>query len=347
MCTTLDQINSDKKLRNYFLNDLKEVYIQLFVTALHNRSLNLKNNQESMSPILSNSELDYIQVDKITPDNHSIILEEKIEVDEPEYELEFTSDFSELTQYDVNSIVDSNEPINILNTPTKPNEKLNLKTQVVLERLDLKSFIQLPNSSFLTKTPEQIRNETRQVSLSKRYEEISRRKSPTRENISKLNLFRNIYEEDRSYLDNNSNGDYRYNFDNSGCFEYSQAKFYKLNDLVSIMINTNEEKTSSISRNLPNDLASIYNDCNKSIISNLNYLPRSSLTLNDDPKEVLNDIELAKNEFKRRKQDFLEKNAKTYKASQSIRVNKKYKKKSKPKSNTLHSISLTSIYFFI
>lgn len=68
----------------------------------------------------------------------------------------------------------------------------------------------------------------------------SKERSPSPSNISKLNLFKNIFDDElQGYIFNNNNNNVtkeRKNYKFKSTFQ-SSNKFYKLNDLVSVMIN--------------------------------------------------------------------------------------------------------------
>lgn len=298
---------------------------------MHNKTFKIKNN-DPFSPIAANQELmtNETQIFDNKP------CESEIESDEPEYELEFTSDFSELTQYDVNSIVDPTE----LNQTMRdePTDKLKQNATVLLQRIDLNKFTKTSKNGYMLTT----KLET--LSARKRYEEIARKKSPTRDNISKLNLFRNIYEENVINIDYKSdyNSDYRYNiFNNSNSIQYSEAKFYKINDLVSIMIpdqinNTKNSDTEKQTTTVP--------------IKNFNRIESQSnecMVKEQDLKDINSDIQSTKNQFRKRKQDFLEKNS----IKTTIKVKRQYNRRStSKKSQKIPSISITGLsirYLFL
>ena len=295
----LTKLNSEKKLRKYLFSEISSDNVQIIFQGLHNRAFNIKTN-DSFSPILNDGTDDSPSFSEKTVNNEQIVNNKN--EDETNYELEFTSDFSELTQYDVNSIMDTTEQDIHKQFQTESPDKLSgNKLSRQLESTPKN------NSQFsVACTPDSARS---------RYEEISRRKSPTRENISKLNLFRNIFSNDSSFINNANNSisqannsDYNQSCleiadtssNSSSHFQYSAAKFYKINELVSIMAP-------------PSYVPPIHDDKigKQKIVKTVNSRSQAKNTIPSPKKELINDIQLAKSEFIKRKQDYLENNIKT------------------------------------
>ena len=224
--------------------------IDIFINALHNKSLKIKksdclepiypcvaDNAES-TPSPTNNQPELVSFKTDTEEKPSESLDNTLF-----NELEFTSDFSELTQYDVNSFeYDLAEPFDLKTKEIKTNvgdhsDSDRKSMKIVLEPIDLSGYVQTSQNSFL------LSNETsrsEQLSASARkYEELTRRvKSPTRETISKLNLFRNLnatsHDTTSSYKSHETFDCSRLDLEAN---THNEAKFYKINDLVSIMIN--------------------------------------------------------------------------------------------------------------
>lgn len=159
-------------------------------------------------------------------------------------------------------------------------QKLNAVCKVKIKPIDLSKYKRLSNHTYLLESPatnlestisssnEQFENSDEEVSMINRTSKLSTpisnekfamRPSPNPFNISKLNFFRNIYEEEnyklseedlsRSNLNNSfcstiaSSTNYSNSFstishDSTYYHRYSSSlKYYKLNDLVSVMVN--------------------------------------------------------------------------------------------------------------
>jgi len=237
--------------------------------------------------------------------------------------LEFTSDFSELTQYEVNSIIDTNEKEIPRQYQIEPLDdkfnQINVDHQFEFKEKNRFEPEFMNNQKTVTNLSTRFESFNTPDSIKSRYEEIGRRKSPTKENISRLNLFRNIFSNE-SFQDINNNysqtnnSDYRDSFEilnNSNHFQYSASKFYKLNDLVSVMA------------------PPIHDDViNHKEIINLNINSHQTDTIPTVNVQLVNDIQLAKKEFKKRKKDYIENNIKKNlkKIEKKVREPKKCKK---------------------
>lgn len=184
-------------------------------------------------------------------------------------ELEFTS-CSELTQYDINDYeydivnplnqsVHSEESKNCYESITKP-------CQAVLERLDpieidCSDFnfnknelvdYSTPKKKIIPNTDNFLNykvSEDRLYSSRKKYEQLlESRGSPTKETISNLNLFRNIFNDSE-----NSDSPVKVDTVASGTTAFvskpndviQKGKFYKINELVSVMLNDTQSPLPS------------------------------------------------------------------------------------------------------
>jgi hypothetical protein len=262
---------------------------------LHNRASNNKTN-DSLSPIIEN--IDQLNLEFNSNNN--------LDIEDLGNELEFTSDYSELTQYDVNSIADPNELE--YQSKIESTDKPNLNAMVCLKRINLKNY-ESESSNVAKYIIDSANNDSIGKFKRNRYDEISRRKSPTRENISKLNLFRNIYTE---------NSDFEHDFKTLNN-NNSEAKFFRINDLVSIMIN--DDTPNNINRSLAINIPGMSN------------------------KEIIDDMQLTKEDFIKQKKNYLESNLKinnkNKKAKESSTKSSIKRKKEKKKMN--HNFSDTSI----
>ena len=329
----INEINSSHKLRKFLMKKLDYKEIQLLVKMLHNKTMKKKFDNSKNSNIdppnefinnavnensIKNSNLPHDDKNNDYKISKPVVIDSKEDIEDMdvENELDFTNDFSDLTQFDYDSIeYDLVEPISeeflnnqtnedsklnavasiqikpidlaqfkkitknrySLNIDTKSNpkqlsieqnkfnkdDKINLTSMVVLDKLDLTKYRLTSKGGYLIKNEELSLNDKEEeydASEYKRlkYSEILRKKSPTRNNISQLNLFRNIYDEKpilenytslltKCYKKNTSNFQNELNTSSLCTRNSTPAKYYKVNDLVSIMINTdylNSEKIS-------------------------------------------------------------------------------------------------------
>jgi hypothetical protein len=155
--------------------------------------------------------------------------------------------------------------------------QLNENVKIILEPIDLGKYtkiskfsylLSLPLSTSASKMPSiKLTNNSPETiypyeSLTrKKYEEIaSRRASPSPENISKLNLFRNIFLENNPFLFANSNSQ------SNSCFRASynsNSRYYKLNELVSVKINEDYFREKLYQALTPDDSMDIDDEFNE------------------------------------------------------------------------------------
>ena len=155
--------------------------------------------------------------------------------------------------------------------------QLNENVKIILEPIDLGKYTKISKFSYLLSLPFlsttaasklpaiKLTNNSPQTiypyeSLTrKKYEEIaSRRASPSPENISKLNLFRNIFLENNPFFFANSTH-------SNSCFSAnynSNSKYYKLNELVSVKINEDYFREKLYQALTPDDSMDIDDDVN-------------------------------------------------------------------------------------
>lgn len=274
--------NLNEKTKKYLMEHVKLDDFDLLLKAIHNKAtVNQKSlaKEKISSPeiIIENGlEEPMIVENKLveeqprasspidpqqTENNYENI--DSDDSDEIFNELDFTSDYSffydESVEYDLaeSTILPQSKAPEIVVSDKKEDlvieqdSKLHKKCTVKLERLNLDNYMQSSQNRY------SLRDKTEQESTPmlsrKTYEEIATRKSPTRDSISKLNLFRNIFD-NKPKMNNHSTSptitknqersslpNYPYfNFDRSDStakYQSSSSKFYKLNDLVSLMIN--------------------------------------------------------------------------------------------------------------
>ena len=199
----LNNLEKNKKIRKLFLFKLDIDQLDAFLKGLQNYSKKIPSNKESNC--------------LKTHDNESLIREKFIK--------------------------NSKLSISVRN-------QLKKSVKIVLNQIDLKNYTTISKCRYLlsssnttthsaSELPQtKIKNNSHETVYPyegltrKKYDEIaSRRASPSPENISKLNLFRNIFLENNPYIIANSKS-YSNNFDHS-----NNSKYYKLNELVSVKIN--------------------------------------------------------------------------------------------------------------
>lgn len=285
----IESISNDE-LRNFLLFDLTESEFNLLLSCLQLKSF--KNSKEEVHNLIdfeykeesqANSKpdlfTDLINKSKSQGDNQPTSeskanLEElnnyqdtieEDDSDDVDNELEFTSDFS---FYNYSSYDDSDSETNKKNSSNSIKSKLDqdlklkLKAVVSLEQIDLKQFkaddLTSPSANTESDLTAYYCHETNCLLTSsaaklKYDEKCKSRKSPDPSNISKLNLFKNIFDDEtQSHLFNNktlSSNTTEKTYNTRSSRRHSQPnfptrsnssninKFYKLNDLVSVMLN--------------------------------------------------------------------------------------------------------------
>ena len=255
---------------------MNERSLFFFIKALHNKrmlsnrddadfGLELFSNDLQDYPIVNETAAPVENIKKIENETKSKS-ENKIqkeaeesdieEENEPKNELVFTSDYT-IFSYDEESDIENSS------FSTRQNEnkakfnadpKLNVMPSVILERLDLKQFKQTKNKSFSLFISEHslstncVENEIEHKK--KAVASFSNlRRSPTRNNISKLNFFRKIFKTEHDQNEFNSMNSVnssstedlfikkKESYTKTHILTGAGSKFHKLNELVSIRIN--------------------------------------------------------------------------------------------------------------
>ncbi len=233
--------------------------------ALHNKQIKLKNDENLIANVFKNNEINTKSSiatkeefnNQITNKNDNNVKELDQKIEQSDNELEFTSDFS-LFSYD--SASDDNDDFENEQTPTP-------ECQVKLEKLDLsklkynpenKSYTISSDSKKCNNTITTNTNNNKQEYLSLKNTKPTKtrsfsnlRRSPSRDSISKLNLFRKIFKTEEDQREFNSMSYSEYIEEKSGQSNRIGAqsetarsninnnyknRFFKVNDLVSIMI---------------------------------------------------------------------------------------------------------------
>jgi len=246
LLASISQLSSDKSLRKFIISKLTPADIQLFIHALHNKTIGLRISEDT--ECCNNNALLNINDEPISAAN-----EENCQIEDgpsnppmPFYEDLNISSSSELTQYDVMSYDDINfseeqdafvydiiKPMeefteqnikkyennnSTYNTFPQPwptsNSNLLRPLEVKLRPLNLEQYEQIADSSydisrslsssgqsdqlylspFKQSSDSYLRkmSEERIFSSRKKYE--AKQRSPSKETITRLNLFRNIYD---------------------------------------------------------------------------------------------------------------------------------------------------------
>jgi hypothetical protein len=264
---------SNRKLRKYLLTKLNERQLFLFINALHNQSMKSADEFVQLTQTQTSKVVEHEQPDQTLTD-------ECCPVHEEHNELEFTSDYS-IFSYDEEeneSCGELAEKKSAHSSPSKSlDSKLSMNPKVVLDKLDLAKYnLNVKKVVSIESTIDQTPSHSNTEAPA---QHTSYRGNPSRKTISKLNLFRNFLNDDQdmnefnrvSSMNSNSTDEFSMKKElfntnaNRSIREMcisdrvaatatpQKSKFYKLNDLVSIMINEDyfnecEMTSSSASR---------------------------------------------------------------------------------------------------
>jgi hypothetical protein len=258
--------------------------MNLFLEAFHNKTINNNSNLKRNLNIVAidctdNNETNTNYNSFIKEENDLFIQDEimtkEVEDDEEEVNEDLMNIFESLkNNLPTNNIIEDSFDFEYDIVPNKlpirsSELTINDNLHVVMKRIDLTKYKQIDQYRYLlnddqNRSSEEFVNsfECNEILPSKykldsvKYKELrARRPSPNRNNISKLNLFRNIFQDYETSSQNDTNLEIQSSYsqsnfsppsspcktnDHSLCdsgFYSTPSKYYRLNDLVSVMIN--------------------------------------------------------------------------------------------------------------
>ena len=271
-------------MRKFILYKLNETQVNLFLEAFHNKTINNNTNLKRNINLISidcteNDEKNNNYNQMIKKENDITMIQEEIIMEVDEEGVEEKEDNHEDTMNIIeslghvpvsNNIIEDSfnyeydiAPNRLPISSLKSNRSDTLR--VLVERIDLNKYKQIDQFSYLINDDQTRLEENDDTSFRSRelsppkyqldafkYKEIrARRPSPNRNNISKLNLFRNVFDDhDTKSLNKEASLDSQSSYSHSNLSQTSHnsslcdsgfystpTKYYRLNDLVSVMIN--------------------------------------------------------------------------------------------------------------